>query len=58
MPFNASPSMWFGQFGTSDDYFPWVFEPRGARTYAVKGQPFWLDLSVEDKKAIAFLWTI
>lgn len=50
--------MWFGQFGTSDDYFPWVFEPRGARTYAVKGQPFWLDLSVEDKKAIAFLWTI
>jgi hypothetical protein len=39
-----------------DDYVPTGFKPDGAKTYAVKGHPFGLDLSAEDKKAlIAFL---
>lgn len=41
-----------------DDHVPTGFMPYGAKTYAVKGHPFGLDLSAEDKKAIiAFLKT-
>jgi hypothetical protein len=50
---------WFDPRRTRDDYVPTGFKPYGARTYAVKGHPFGLDLSAEDKKAlIAFLRTI
>jgi hypothetical protein len=50
---------WFDPRRTRDDYVPTGFRPYGARTYAVKGHPFGLDLSAEDKKAlIAFLRTI
>jgi hypothetical protein len=38
---------------------PTGFKPYGAKTFAVKGHPFGLDLSVEDRKAlIAFLKTL
>jgi hypothetical protein len=47
---NAAPSLWFGQRGTNDDYVPLVFEPCGAKTYAVNNHPFWLDLSVRRQK--------
>jgi hypothetical protein len=37
---------------------PTSFKPCSAKTYAVKGRPFGLDLSPEDKKALtAFLKT-
>ena len=40
-------------------YVPTGFKPYGAKTYAVKGHPFGLDLSVEDRKAlISFLKTL
>jgi len=32
--------------------FPLASKPYGAKTYAVKGHPFGLDLSAEDKKAL------
>jgi hypothetical protein len=42
-----------------DDYIPTGFKPYGAKTYAVKGHPFGLRLSEEDRKAlIAFLKTL
>ncbi len=47
---------WFDPRRTRDDYVPTGFRPYGAKTFAVKGHPFGLDLSAEDKKAlIAFL---
>jgi len=50
---------WFDPRRTRDDYIPTGFKPYGAKTYAVKGHPFGLDLSAEDKKAlIAFLKTL
>ena len=50
---------WFDPRRTRDDYVPTGFILYGAKTYAVKGHPFGLDLSAEDKKAlIAFLKTI
>jgi hypothetical protein len=50
---------WFDPRRTQDDYVPTGFKPYGAKTYAVKGHPFGLDLSAEDKKAlIAFLKTL
>jgi hypothetical protein len=50
---------WFDPSRTSDDYVPTGFKPYGAKTYAVKGHPFGLNLSVEDKQAlIAFLKTL
>lgn len=50
---------WFDPRRTRDDYVPTGFKPYGAKTYAVKGHPFGLDLSAEDKKApIAFLKTL
>ncbi len=42
-----------------DDYVPTGFKGYGARTRAVTGHPFGLNLSPEDKKAlIAFLKTL
>jgi len=50
---------WFDPRRTRDDYVPTGFKPYGMKTYAVKGHPFGLDLSAEDKKAlIAFLKTL
>jgi hypothetical protein len=50
---------WFDPRRVRDDYVPTGFKPYGATTYAVKGHPFGLDLSTEDKKAlIAFLKTL
>jgi hypothetical protein len=50
---------WFDPRRTSDDYVPTGFKPYGVKTYAVKGHPFGLNLSVEDRKAlIAFLKTL
>jgi len=50
---------WFDPRRTRDDYVPTGFKPYGAKTYPVKGHPFGLDLSAEDKKAlIAFLKTL
>jgi hypothetical protein len=50
---------WFDPRRTRDDYVPTGFKPYGAKTYAVKGHPFGLDLSPEEKKAlIAFLKTL
>jgi len=50
---------WFDPRRTRDDYIPTGFKPYGAKTHAVKGHPFGLNLSAEDKKAlIAFLKTL
>jgi hypothetical protein len=50
---------WFDPRRTRDDYVPTAFKPYGAKTYAVKGHPFGLNLSEEDRKAlIAFLKTL
>jgi hypothetical protein len=50
---------WFDSRRLRDDYVPTGFRPYGAKTYAVKGHPFGLDLPVEDKKApITFLKTL
>jgi hypothetical protein len=50
---------WFDPRRTRDDYVPTGFKPYGAKTYAVKGHPFGLNLSEEDRRAlIAFLKTL
>jgi hypothetical protein len=50
---------WFNPRRIRDDYIPTGFKPYGARSYAVKGHPFGLDLSKEDRAAlIAFLRTL
>ena len=50
---------WFDPRRVHDDYVPTGFKPYGAKTYAVKGHPFGLKLSDDDKKAlIAFLKTL
>ena len=50
---------WFDPRRTQDDYVPTGFRPYGTKTYAVKGHPFGLTLSAEDRKAlIAFLKTL
>ena len=42
-----------------EDYVPTGFKPYGAKTLAVKGHPFGLALSEDDRKAlIAFLKTL
>jgi hypothetical protein len=47
---------WFDARRTRDDYIPTGFKPYGEKTYAVKGHPFGLTLSEDDRKAlIAFL---
>jgi hypothetical protein len=50
---------WFDPRRTRDDYVPTGFKPYGATTYAVKGHPFGLNLSGDDRTAlIAFLKTL
>jgi hypothetical protein len=50
---------WFDPRRTRDDYVPTGFKPYGMKTYAVKGHPFGLSLSEEERKAlIAFLRTL
>jgi hypothetical protein len=50
---------WFDPRRTNDDYVPTGFKPYGAKTYAVKGHLFGLNLSEEDRKSlIAFLKTL
>ncbi|MBV8072019.1 MAG: hypothetical protein JO270_19080 [Acidobacteriaceae bacterium] len=50
---------WFDPRRLRNDYVPTGFKPFGARTYAVRGHPFGLDLSREDRAAlIAFLKTL
>lgn len=50
---------WFNPARLRDDYVPTGFKPYGAKTYAVKGHPFGLDLNAQDRKAlIAFLRTL
>jgi hypothetical protein len=50
---------WFDSRRLHDDYVPTGFKGYGVKTRAVKGHPFGLDLSHEDKKAlIAFLKTL
>src|SRR5260370_1434332 len=50
---------WFDPRRIRDDYVPTGFKPYGAKTYAVKGHPFGLNISEEDRKAlIAFLKTL
>jgi hypothetical protein len=50
---------WFDPRRLRDDYTPTGFKGYGMKTRAVKGHPFGLDLSAEDKQAlIAFLKTL
>jgi hypothetical protein len=50
---------WFDPRRPRDDYVPTGFKPYGEKTYAVKGHPFGLALSEQDRKAlIAFLRTL
>jgi hypothetical protein len=50
---------WFDPRRLRDDYVPTGFKPYGAKTYAVRGHPFGLDLNAQDKKAlITFLKTL
>ena len=50
---------WFDPRRLRDDYVPTGFRGVGVKTRAVKGHPFGLNLSVEDRKAlIAFLKTL
>jgi hypothetical protein len=50
---------WFDPKRTNVNYIPTGLKPFNAKTYAVKGHPFGLDLSEEDRKAlIAFLKTL
>ena len=50
---------WFEPRRTQDDYIPTGFKPFGAKSFAVKGHPYGLKLSEEDRKAlIAFLKTL
>jgi hypothetical protein len=50
---------WFDPRRQRDDYVPTGFKPYGTKNYAVKGHPFGLDLSEDDRKAlIAFLKTL
>jgi hypothetical protein len=50
---------WFDPKRTNGNYVPTGFKPFNAKTYAVKGHPFGLDLSEEDRNAlIAFLKTL
>ena len=50
---------WFDPRRTRSDYVPTGFNPAGNKAFAVKGHPFGLKLSVEDRKSlIAFLKTL
>jgi len=50
---------WFDPRRVKDDYVPTGFRGAGVKSRAVKGHPFGLDLSAEDRRAlIAFLKTL
>ncbi|HEY3135072.1 MAG TPA: hypothetical protein VGL29_03370 [Blastocatellia bacterium] len=50
---------WFDPRRLRDDYVPTGYKPYGVKTRAVKGHPFGLDLSADDRRAlIAFLKTL
>jgi hypothetical protein len=50
---------WFDPKRPNDDYVPTGFKPYGAKTYAVRGHDFGLDLTPQEKKdLIAFLKTL
>jgi hypothetical protein len=50
---------WLDPARLNDDYIPTGFKPYGAKTYAVKGHPFGLNLTAQEKKdLIAFLKTL
>ena len=50
---------WFDERRLRDDYVPTGWKGYGARTRAVKGHEFGLNLSVDDKRAlIPFLKTL
>jgi cytochrome c peroxidase len=50
---------WFDPHRLRDEYVPTGYKPYGMKTYAVRGHPFGLDLSAEDRRAlIAFLKTL
>jgi hypothetical protein len=50
---------WLDPARLNDDYIPTGFRPYGSKTYAVKGHPFGLNLTPEEKKdLIAFLKTL
>ena len=50
---------WLDPARLNDDYIPTGFKPYGAKTYAVKGHPFGLELSPQEKSdLIAFLKTL
>ncbi len=50
---------WFDPARLHQDYVPTGFKPYGARTYAVQGHPFGLNLTADEKKdLIAFLKTL
>ena len=50
---------WFDARRTLDNYVPTGLKPYGAKTFAVKGHPYGLAISSEDRKAlIAFLKTL
>ena len=55
----ATLESWFDPRRVRDDYVPTGYKPYGAKTHTVKGHPFGLDLSLEEKKAlIVFLKTL
>ncbi len=50
---------WLDPRRLRSDYVPTGFKPYGKKTFAVKGHPFGLDLSAEDRQAlVAFLKTL
>jgi hypothetical protein len=50
---------WLDPRHTRDDYVPTGFRHYGEKTYAVKGHPYGLTLSEDDRKAlVAFLKTL
>jgi hypothetical protein len=50
---------WFDPRRLREDYAPTGYKPFGLKTYAVKGHPFGLNLSAEDRNAlIGFLKTL
>lgn len=50
---------WFDPRRTGGDYIPTGFNPSGNKTFAIRGHPFGLDLSTDDRKSlIAFLKTL
>ena len=55
----ATLEEWFNPNRLKDDYMPTGFKPYGEATYAVRGHPFGLDLTPQEKEdLIAFLKTL